>query len=71
MIEKFDPDLKRDPTQCKFKIAFEDDESELEDLMSYNDILDYVERECNNEDGDRWNFREILSHSILSTKKER
>jgi hypothetical protein len=30
--------------------------------MSYNKILDYVEREKNNEDGHHWKFRTILGH---------
>ena len=38
--------------------------------MSYNDILDYVEREKNNEDDEYWRFRKILSHSLISEKKE-
>ena len=37
--------------------------------MSYNDILDYVERETNNKDGDYWRFRKIISHSLLPGKK--
>ena len=57
LINKFDDDLEQDPdleeeqTRCKFKIASEDGDSGLEDTMLYNDILDYVEREHNNEDG--------------------
>jgi hypothetical protein len=30
--------------------------------MSYNEILDYVERENNNKDGHHWKFRTILGH---------
>ena len=37
--------------------------------MSYNDILNYVERDTNNKDGDYWRFRKILSHSLLLGKK--
>ena len=51
LFNKFDDNLEADPTRCKFKIAFEDDDSGFEDIMSYNDILDYVEREHNNKDG--------------------
>ena len=51
LINKFDADLEVDPTRCKFKISFEDDDSGFEDIVSYNDILDYVEQEYNNEDG--------------------
>ena len=69
MINKFDDDLDVDPTRCQFKIAFEDDDSGFEDIMSYNDILDYVEREHNNEDGHLWKFRKIISHSLISGKR--
>ena len=37
--------------------------------MSYNDILDYVERENDNKDGDYWRFRKILSYSLIPGKK--
>ena len=37
--------------------------------MSYNDTLDYVERENNNKDGNYQKFRKILSHSLISGKK--
>ena len=37
--------------------------------MSYNDILDYVEREHNNEDGHLLKFRKIISHSLISGKR--
>ena len=76
MINKFDDELDGDPLQCKFKIKFEKNtpsnrDTHLDDIVSYNDILDYVERENNNEDGDYWRFRKILSHSIISGKKEK
>ena len=45
LINKLDDDLELDPTRCQFMIAFEDNDSGFEDIMSYNDILDYVERE--------------------------
>lgn len=50
LINKFDNNLNQNLTQCQFKIVFEDDDSDFEDIMSYNNILDYVEREYNNED---------------------
>ena len=37
--------------------------------MSYNDIVDYVEREHNNENGHEWSFIKILSHTLTSGKK--
>ena len=51
LIKKFDDDLELEPTRCQFKIPFEDDDSRFEDILSYNDFLDYVEREHNNEEG--------------------
>ena len=49
LINQFDDKLDKDPLRCKFKIAFEKNtpsskDSHLDDIMSYNDILDYVER---------------------------
>ena len=56
LINEFDDKLDRGPLHCKFKIEFEKNTSSgkdtfLEDIMSYNNILDYVERKTNNEDG--------------------
>ena len=74
LINEFDDKLDRDPLRCKFKIEFEKNtpsskDTYLDDIMSYNDILDYVERESNNEDGDYWRFRKNLSHSLFPGKK--
>ena len=76
LINKFDDKLDIDPLRCKFKIEFEKNtpsskDTYLDDIISYNDILDYLERESNNEDGDYWRFRKILSHSLLPGKKEK
>ena len=73
LINKFDDKLDKDPLQCKFKIAFEtttpsSKDTHLDNIMSYNDILDYVER-VKNEDNDYWRFRNILSHSLIPGKK--
>ena len=51
LINKFDDDLELEPTKCQFKIAFEEDDSGFEEIISYRDILYYVKREYNNEDG--------------------
>ena len=67
LIEAFDENMELDPNRCKFKITY--DHSELEDIMSYNEILDYVERNVNNEDDDRWNFRKVLKHQVIPSKK--
>ena len=74
LINEFDNKLNKDLLQCKFKISFEKNtpsgnDTHLDDIMSYNDILDYVKQNNNNKDGDYWRFRKILSHSLISGKK--
>ena len=74
LINEFNDKINKDPLRCKFKVAFEENtlsskDTHLDDIMSYNDILDYVERENNNEDGDYWRFRKILNRSLISGKK--
>ena len=59
LINEFYDELGRDSLRCKFKIEFEKKthsgkDTFLEDIMPYNDILDYVERKTNNEDGNYW-----------------
>ena len=71
LINKFDDDLELDPTRCQFKISFEDDDSGFEDIISYNDILGYVEREHNNKNDHLWKFWTILNHLLISGKKGR
>ena len=74
LIGKFDDALDKDILRCKFRVAFEKNtpaskDTHLDDIMSCNDILDYVERENNNEDGDHWRFRKILNHALISGKQ--
>ena len=76
LINEFDNKLNRDPLQCKFKIAFEKNipsskDTHLDDIMSYNDILDYVERENNNEEGDYWRFGKIISHFFYPRRERK
>ena len=57
LINEFDDKLDKDPLRCKFKIEFVKNtpagkDTHLDDIMPYNNILDYVEKETNNKDGD-------------------
>ena len=74
LINEFDDKLDRDSLRYKFKIQFENNtpsgkEKFLDDIMSYNDILDYLGRETNNEGGNYWRYRKIISHSLLPGKE--
>jgi hypothetical protein len=53
-------ELIKNKNLIKFKLKY--DHNDLEDVMSYNEILDYVERENNKEDGQHLKFRTILGH---------
>ena len=57
LINKRDDKLDKDSLRCKFKIAFEKNtlsskDTHFANIMSYNDIFDYVERKHKNKDGD-------------------
>ena len=76
LVNKFNDDIDKDPLLCKFKIEFGKNnhfskDTHIDDIISYNDILDYVERENNNEDRKFWKFRKVLSHSLISGKKRK
>ncbi|OEU21625.1 hypothetical protein FRACYDRAFT_167569 [Fragilariopsis cylindrus CCMP1102] len=60
LIKDFEGKVEKDMNLIKFKLNY--DHSSQEDIMSYNEILDYIEREQNNEDGHHWKFRTILGH---------
>ena len=37
-------------------------DSPIDDVLSYNDICEYLTREIADEDGEKWKFRKILGH---------
>ena len=41
-----------------FKVVFSKDE--VEDIIAYNNIMNYIQREHNEEDGTLWKFRRIV-----------
>lgn len=82
LINKFDNNLELDPTRCQFKIAIKEYAKQYDNgfnnskfdtgfnsIISYNDILDYVERETNNKVGDNWKFLKVHNNSLISGKK--
>jgi hypothetical protein len=60
LIKDFEGEVAKNKVLIKFKLKY--DHNDLEDGMLYNEILDYVEKENNNEDGHHWKFRRILGH---------
>ena len=60
-LNKHEAERLKDPTLIKFKVHFDTDETE--DIMTYNDILDYIARGPEDDDGETyWNYRKILGH---------
>ena len=49
---------------------FEEDEGSSKDIMFYDNISYYVEREYNNKDGHLCNFRKVTIHSLISGKRQ-
>jgi hypothetical protein len=60
LTQDFEDNVAKNKDLIKFKLKY--DHNDLEDVVSYNKILDYVEREHTNEDGHHWKFRTILGH---------
>ena len=56
--------INKDPISTNFRIQMENGPGTeaIEDIMAYNDILNHVKKEENNDDGVKWKFREILCH---------
>ena len=58
-LNEMDDDIQQDPATIKFRCRHED--SDYEEIVAYNELLDYIE----NDDGtdDLWQFKAILDHS--------
>ena len=52
----------------KFKIKY--NESQVEDTLAYNEIMNYLHRDELEEDGHVWAYRKILSHAGPFTSKD-
>jgi hypothetical protein len=61
LMKDFEGNIAKNKDLIKFKLKY--DHNALEDVMLYNKIVDYVEREHNNKDGHHWKFQTILGHS--------
>ena len=59
MIEDHDSKLEDNPTRLKFLISVNQDDGE--EVITYNQLLDYLSQEENNNDV-VWKFRRIVSH---------
>lgn len=60
VLETIEDKREQNKDFSKFKIKY--DRTEVEDIMTYNDIMNFIHRDnCDNEDHE-WKFRNILSH---------
>ena len=58
-IEVHDGETADNPTRIEFLCSINDDESE--ELIAYNDILNYIERDAS-EETTIWKFKRITAH---------
>ena len=56
--------INKNPISTNFRIQMENGPGTdaIENIMAYNDILNHVKKEENNNYGVKWKFREILCH---------
>ena len=60
-LDDFDAKLENNEVRkMRFKVRFTRDDQE--DIMSYNEIVDFMTRETNEENGEYWKFRKIIGH---------
>ena len=59
-IQHHDDAIEKDPERIRFRIIY--DKDQVEDILSYNEILEYIERENNSEDGPLWQYRRLVAH---------
>ena len=52
----------------RFKVRFTHDNQE--DIMTYNEIVDFVTRDTNKENGEYWKFRKIIGHEKVSQNQK-
>ena len=58
-LDKYEAERLKDPALVKFKVKF--DRNDVGDIMTYNEILNYIERDNNDDDGTYWKYRRIIS----------
>jgi hypothetical protein len=59
-IEDHDNELAQQADRFKFRISVNDDD--YEEILSYNEMLDYITQQENNQDAPVWKFKRIVAH---------
>ena len=52
--------IKGNKDLIRFKLKY--DTTDIEDIMAYNDVMNYIHRDTTEENGELWKFRCILGH---------
>jgi hypothetical protein len=65
-IEEYEGQLEQEPDRVKFRAKVGD--NGLEEMVTYNDMCEFIEEQVQNEDG-TWRFRRILGHRQPSRKQ--
>ena len=60
-LDNFDTEVeKNEVRKMRYKVKYTKDDKE--DIMTYNEIIDYMSRDTNDTDGEYWKFRKIVGH---------
>ena len=60
-LDKHDSELKSDPDYKRFRVTIDDDD--YEDLLTYQQVMDYITTDENDQEDIVWKFRRITGHS--------
>ena len=63
-LERQSSHFARSPEMTSFNVSF--DKEDVEDVIAYNDIMNYISQEANEEDGELWKLRCIIVHQVPS-----
>lgn len=59
-VDDFDREVERHPERVKFRVRVGD--TDMEEYVGYNDMCEFIERQCVEEDGTTWKFRKLVGH---------
>jgi len=59
-LERQSSHFASSPEMINLKVSF--DKKDVEDVIAYNDIIIYISRQANEEDGDLWKLRRVIAH---------
>ena len=60
-MDKFNEELERQESRIKFRVEVGGIEG-MEECVEWSDMCEFIEEQCQEEDGQTWRFRKIIGH---------